>query len=103
MSRIKELRASFDKQLDALEHQALALESAEKSLVLLKNNGILPLDDMPHEFNPERGWIGMTWPKKYGGQERSYMERYVVTEEMRAIKEELLAQPVLSFRFTGSR
>jgi len=31
-----------------------------------------------------RGWIGMTWPKKYGGGERSYMERYVVTEEMRA-------------------
>ncbi|TKB73845.1 MAG: DUF4175 domain-containing protein [Nitrospira sp.] len=27
MSRIKELRASFDKKLDALEHQALALES----------------------------------------------------------------------------
>lgn len=27
MSRIKELRASFDKKLDALEHQALALEA----------------------------------------------------------------------------
>ena len=30
-----------------------------------------------------RGWIGMTWPKIYGGQERSFLERYVVTEEMR--------------------
>src|SRR5213083_2786134 len=30
-----------------------------------------------------RGWIGMTWPKKYGGHERSFLERYVVTEEMR--------------------
>ncbi|GGC81453.1 acyl-CoA dehydrogenase family protein [Chelatococcus reniformis] len=30
-----------------------------------------------------RGWIGMTWPKAYGGQERSFLERYVVTEEMR--------------------
>ena len=30
-----------------------------------------------------RGWIGMTWPKQYGGQERSFLERYVVTEEMR--------------------
>jgi acyl-CoA dehydrogenase len=29
-----------------------------------------------------RGWIGMTWPKKYGGQERSFLERYVMTEEM---------------------
>jgi acyl-CoA dehydrogenase len=30
-----------------------------------------------------RGWIGMTWPKRYGGHERSFLERYVVTEEMR--------------------
>jgi len=41
-------------------------------------------------FSPEfsrkvgaRGWIGMTWPKKYGGQEKSFLERYVVTEEFR--------------------
>jgi acyl-CoA dehydrogenase len=31
----------------------------------------------------ERGWIGMTWPKTYGGHERTFLERYVVTEEMR--------------------
>ena len=30
-----------------------------------------------------KGWLGMTWPKKYGGHERSFLERYVVTEEMR--------------------
>jgi len=31
-----------------------------------------------------RGWIGMTWPKKYGGHERHELERYVVTEELLA-------------------
>jgi alkylation response protein AidB-like acyl-CoA dehydrogenase len=31
-----------------------------------------------------RGWIGMTWPKKYGGQERSFLERYVMMEELLA-------------------
>jgi len=31
-----------------------------------------------------RGWIGMTWPKRYGGRERSYLERFVVTEELLA-------------------
>ena len=31
-----------------------------------------------------RGWIGMTWPRRYGGRERSYLERFVVTEEMLA-------------------
>src|ERR1700704_963974 len=32
----------------------------------------------------ERGWLGMTWPKRYGGQERSALERYVVIEELLA-------------------
>ncbi len=32
----------------------------------------------------ERGYIGMVWPKEYGGHERSALERYVVTEEMLA-------------------
>ena len=31
-----------------------------------------------------RGWIGMTWPKHYGGHERTALERYVVLEEMLA-------------------
>ena len=30
----------------------------------------------------KQGWIGMTWPKQYGGHERSYAERYVVIEEL---------------------
>jgi alkylation response protein AidB-like acyl-CoA dehydrogenase len=32
----------------------------------------------------ERGWIGMRWPKQYGGHERTALERYVVLEEMLA-------------------
>ncbi len=32
----------------------------------------------------ERGWIGLTWPKQYGGKERSALDRYVVTEELLA-------------------
>jgi acyl-CoA dehydrogenase len=31
-----------------------------------------------------KGWIGLTWPKQYGGHERSAMERYVMTEELLA-------------------
>jgi alkylation response protein AidB-like acyl-CoA dehydrogenase len=32
----------------------------------------------------ERGWLGMTWPRQYGGHERSMLERLVVTEELLA-------------------
>ena len=43
-------------------------------------------DSQSKEFSKRigaKGWIGMTWPKKYGGHERSFLERYVVTEEFR--------------------
>ncbi|MBM85609.1 MAG: acyl-CoA dehydrogenase [Rhodospirillaceae bacterium] len=44
-----------------------------------------------------KGWIGMTWPKKYGGQERSFLERYVVTEEFR------VANAPVTAHFTADR
>jgi len=56
----------------------------------------MPADYMPNsDFNeghsPEftralgrRGWIGMTWPAQHGGGERTFFERYVVTEELLA-------------------
>jgi alkylation response protein AidB-like acyl-CoA dehydrogenase len=31
-----------------------------------------------------KGWLGMTWPKQYGGHERTSLERYVMIEEMLA-------------------
>src|SRR6266404_3504632 len=44
-----------------------------------------------------KGWIGMTWPKKYGGRERSFLERYVVTEEFR------VANAPVGLHFTADR
>lgn len=32
----------------------------------------------------ERGWIGMGWSRRYGGHDRSALERYVVIEELLA-------------------
>ena len=29
-----------------------------------------------------RGWIGLTWPKQYGGQEKTYLDRLILTEEL---------------------
>jgi len=31
-----------------------------------------------------RGWIGMTWPARYGGHDQSTLERYIVVEELLA-------------------
>jgi alkylation response protein AidB-like acyl-CoA dehydrogenase len=50
-----------------------------------------PLSDSWSAVSPEfsrkmgeRGWIGMTWPKQYGGHERTALERYVLLEELLA-------------------
>src|SRR2546425_12290481 len=40
-----------------------------------------------------RGWIAMTWPKRYGGHERSALERYVVLGEMLAAGAAVSAHP----------
>ncbi len=29
-----------------------------------------------------KGWIGLTWPREYGGQGRSFIDRLIITEEM---------------------
>lgn len=38
-----------------------------------------------------RGWIGMTWPKRYGGGEQSAFARYVLVEELLAAGAPVLA------------
>ncbi|MCF7550819.1 acyl-CoA dehydrogenase family protein [Pseudonocardia sp. WMMC193] len=32
----------------------------------------------------ERGWLGMTWPRRYGGHEQPALHRFVVVEELLA-------------------
>jgi hypothetical protein len=39
----------------------------------------------------ERGWIGMTWPRAYGGGEQSAFARYVMVEELLAAGAPVLA------------
>jgi len=45
----------------------------------------------------EKGWIGLTWPKQYGGRGRSYVDRAILMEEC------LKVQTPLGFHFLGDR
>lgn len=57
-------------------------------------------DAFNHAFSAKvgkKGWIGITWPKKYGGQERTFLERYVITEEFR------VANAPVRVHFTADR
>jgi alkylation response protein AidB-like acyl-CoA dehydrogenase len=44
-----------------------------------------------------RGWIGLTWPRRYGGQERSPLDRLVLTETL------LLAGAPVAAHWLGDR
>lgn len=45
----------------------------------------------------KKRWIGLTWPKEYGGQGRGYVDRLILVEEM------LKAQAPIAFHFMADR
>jgi len=85
--------ASLHLELPKLTPEAEALRQEVRAFVAAERaDGQLP---PPHrvglgfdkEFTrriAQKGWIGLTWPKQYGGQERSALERYVMNEELLA-------------------
>jgi alkylation response protein AidB-like acyl-CoA dehydrogenase len=85
----------------ALPSEALALRAEVRAFI--QEHGHLmgfSRGEFSRDFSRamgRRGWIGMTWPKQYGGHERSAFERYVVIEEM------LVAGAPLSAHYTGDR
>ena len=83
----------FSFQLAALPREAESLRAEVRAFLDTELKALAP--ELKAQswsgFNPEfskklgaRGFIGMTWPKAYGGHERSALERYVVIEELLA-------------------
>lgn len=72
-------------ETQALRAEVRAFIDEQRSLIGKPNSDFTTGHDP--EFSArlgDRGWIGMTWPKQYGGGERTFFERYVVTEELLA-------------------
>ncbi|MDY6853795.1 MAG: acyl-CoA dehydrogenase family protein [Thermodesulfobacteriota bacterium] len=58
------------------------------------------IESFSQEFSKEiskKGWIGMTWPKEFGGQEATYLDRAILMEEM------LKYQAPIGYHFLGDR
>src|SRR4030042_4893847 len=45
----------------------------------------------------QRGWLGMTWPKKFGGQGRGYVDKAILIEELFKV------QPPVAYHFLPDR
>jgi alkylation response protein AidB-like acyl-CoA dehydrogenase len=77
-------RSEAAEQVRAEVREFLAAESAAGTFETHVDTWLSGVDPAFSKKLGERGWLGMTWPKQYGGHERSAMERYAVTEELLA-------------------
>src|SRR5690606_4791027 len=69
--------------LEALRAEARAFAGAAASaLDVREDSWIVGYDPATSAELGRRGWLGMTWPREYGGHDRPPIERFVVTEEL---------------------
>ena len=97
-------RLQFDADADVLRRDVKTFLSAE-----IAKGGFVPAADCwvsaaDVDFSRkmgQHGWLGMTWPSQYGGQDRPVAHRFVVTEEMLAAGAPVAAHWIAD-RQTGS-
>src|SRR4051794_26154955 len=77
-------RSEAAEQVRAEVREFLAAELAAGTFTTHVDTWLSGVDPAFSRKLGERGWLGMTWPRRYGGHERSAMERYAVTEELLA-------------------
>jgi acyl-CoA dehydrogenase len=78
---------TLDPASEGLRHDVrdfLALERSAGGFVPRVDSWISGWDEEFSRKLGQHGWLGMTIPKEYGGHGRSYLDRYVVTEELLA-------------------
>lgn len=88
LQQILDLRSQeLPKELEQLRQEVRGFLDEERSNARFKPTVDSWLGGFDFDFSRrvgERGWIGMTWPREYGGHERSSLERFVVLEELLA-------------------
>jgi len=78
-------KMAFPDDVEDLRHDIRGFLRAERA-----NGGFKPMADcwgsgLSPEFSRklgQRGYLAVTWPKQYGGQEKTMLHRYVITEEL---------------------
>jgi alkylation response protein AidB-like acyl-CoA dehydrogenase len=75
----------FDWSPELLRLRAEAEEVADKAVAEYGVHDDAWINGYSREFSRElgrRGWLGMTWPKEWGGHARTVLERFIVTETL---------------------
>ena len=75
----------FDWSPELLALRAEAEEAADKAIAEYGEHDDAWINGYSREFSRElgrRGWLGMTWPKEYGGQEIPGIYEYILNEAL---------------------
>ncbi|MEP4392292.1 acyl-CoA dehydrogenase family protein, partial [Marinobacter sp.] len=75
----------IDESVDELRKEVRAFLKEE-----VRSGGFVPVTDcwcagVDPDFSRklgQKGWIGVTWPRQYGGRDLSALHRYAITEEL---------------------
>lgn len=77
------MRFTFTKEQDEFRREVQDFLKAELTENLPRAGGLSEIYSV--EFSQKmarKGWIGMTWPKEFGGQGRTYVEKAILMEEL---------------------
>jgi len=85
------------KQFQTDVYEFLMKELGKASFGVKSNYFIEESSQAFSEKLAQRGWIGLTWPKEYGGAGRSYIDRTILMEEL------MRCQAPLMYHFFGER
>ena len=77
-----EFRFTAEEEAFRHEVQTFLDEALPEPPALPEDGWIIGFDKAFSKKLGARGLIGLTWPKEYGGQGRSYMDRLILTEEL---------------------
>jgi alkylation response protein AidB-like acyl-CoA dehydrogenase len=91
---------TFTKEQEAFRQEVRNFVEAElkAGTFVVSSKGLV--GGISQEFSrkmAQRGWLGLTWPKKYGGQERTYVEKMIMMEEL------LKVQAPIGYHFLADR
>ncbi|MCP4749631.1 MAG: hypothetical protein GY866_01945 [Proteobacteria bacterium] len=94
------MRFVFTKEQDEFRREVRDFVSAELEAGAFSVGSTSLVGSASHEFSlkmAERGWIGLTWPKEFWGQGRSYVEKMILNEELMKL------QAPIGYHFLGDR
>lgn len=94
------MRFSFTEQQNGFRREVQAFLKSELEAGTFSTRSGALLEEMSQEFSrkmAKRGWIGLTWPKQYGGQGRTYVEKAILMEEL------LKVQAPVMYHFLADR